>query len=211
MKKIIMLAFAILIFTNKAYSFKEAPISNTNTKPSVIDYSKISKDTNIIEALKIMENSPANLSYKKIMGDNPTKKSFKIKFTDLGTYNAKYKDYDAMGWKKGSRLYIYVNPKHIAAPKEALCGLIASIAIHEDEYDSINEQVEAWMIEAKVWDYFIEQNPNLENYKNDLVIRESVIRKAYIRGDKTDKYVRKIVEKNSGYSHLPQTSPGFGY
>lgn len=211
MKKILLFIFTLLFLTNVTYAFCEAPIPNTSTKPSVVDYSKISKDTKIIEALKIMEDSPANLSYKKIMGDNPTKKLFKIKFTDLSAFNAKYKDYDALGWKKGSRLYIYVNPKHTTAPKEALCALIASIALHEDEYDSINEQVEAWMTEAKVWNYFLEQNPNLENYKNDLVTRENVIRKAYIRGGKTDKYVRKIVEQNSGYSHLPQTSPGFGH
>lgn len=211
MKKIIMLVLAILISTSRAHSFNEAPVPSKNIKSYSVDYSKNSKNTKIIESLKIMENSPANLSYNKIMGNNPTRKNIKIIFKDLTIFNYKYKDFDGLGWERGKRLYIYLSPKNNDAPKESLCALISGIAIHDDKYDSINEEITAMMVEASTWDYFVEKKPELQYFNHPLVNRENAIRKVYLEGNKTDKCIRKVVESNYYYKTLQKTSPGFGY
>lgn len=188
--------------------YKE-PISDIEHKSDFKQYSKITKDSRIIEALKVMENSPAKFAYNKIFGNNPTKENIKVIFKDLEALNPQYKTHEALGWKKGNQLYIYINPKHATAPKEALCTLIAGRAIHDDEKDSINEEVESLMIEAMTWDYFVDKNPELENEKGTLVKRENYIRKIFLSGNKTDKYIRKVVKTNPSYKNLPETSPGF--
>lgn len=189
---------------------KENTATDTISKADKKQYSEITKDSQIIEVLEIMKNSPAKFAYEKILGNNQSKKPIKLIFKDLSTLNPQYKNYDALGWKRGRQLYIYINPKNTKASKEALCALIAGRALHDDEIDSINEEVECMMIEAMTWDYFIDKNPALEKEQSNLVEkRENIIRKYFIQGNKTDKYIRRIVKNNPSYQGLPETSPGF--
>ena len=37
-------------------------------------------------------------------------------FKDLSEINEAYSTFDAIGWKKKGKLYIYINPKHEYAP-----------------------------------------------------------------------------------------------
>lgn len=210
MKKIIMIILVGLFISTMTCSAKENTAVDTISKTDKNQYSEITKDSQIIETLEIMKDSPAKFAYEKILGNNQSGKPIKLIFKDLSTLNPQYKNYDAVGWKRGRQLYIYINPKHVKAPKEALSALVAGRALHDDEINSINEEVESMMIEAMTWDYFVDKNPALENEQSNLVgKRENIIRKYFIQGNKTDKYIRRIVKTNSAYKGLPETSPGF--
>lgn len=209
MKKIIMIILVGLFISNMVCYAKENTAADALSKADKNQYSEITKDSQIIEVLEIMKNSPAKFAYEKILGNNQSRKVIRLEFKNLAKLSPQYKNCDALGWKRNHQLYIYINPKHTNAPKEALCALIAGRTLHDDEENSINEEVESMMIEAMTWDYFVGQNPLLENQKSDLVKRENAIRKCFIKGNKTDKYIRKIVKTNSVYQGLPETSPGF--
>lgn len=171
---------------------------------------KISTDKKIIEAVKLMKDSPANESYGSLLGNNPTNKPFEIKFMNLSLINKQYKNYDALGWKRGKQLFIYINQKHHNAPPEALCALIASRALNQDETDSINEEVYIWTLEAVVWNYFLGKNPSLSNSYSSLVIgREKPLNEIYKKSQNDVKYIEETIKSNRGYTNFPLQSPGF--
>ena len=118
-------------------------------------------------------------------------------------------DFDALGWKYKDKLYIFINIKHQDAPKEALASVLSHEALHQDELNSINEETYCWTLEAAVWNNFTEQNPSLEEISHPLVMRENTIKRLFIKGNYTDKYIRKSVMSNAGYQTLPSRSPGF--
>lgn len=210
MKKIILILIVGLFISTMACSAKENTATDTISKADKKQYSEITNDSQIIETLEIMKDSPAKFAYEKILGNNQSKNVIRLEFKNLAKLSPQYKNCDALGWKRGRQLYIYINPKHVKAPKEALCALIAGRALHDDEINSINEEVESMMIEAMTWDYFVDKNPSLENEQSYLVgKRENIIRKYFLTGNKTDKYIRRIVKTNQAYKDLPETSPGF--
>ena len=172
-------------------------------------YKKVSKDDKIIQALEIMKGGLSDYSRRAILGENLTGRPVKVEFRDLSLLNEAYKDFDALGWKQKNQLYIFINQKHYDAPKEALAAVLSHEAIHQDELNSINEETYCWTLEAAVWTHFTEKEPNLENINHPLVVRENTIKRLFIKGDYTDKYVRKSVMSNAGYQTLPSRSPGF--
>ena len=54
-----------------------------------------------------------------------------------------------------------------------------------------------------------EQNPSVERSASSLVSREKMLEKLFIKGDYTNKYIKKAVYTNPGYKNLPTRSPGF--
>lgn len=210
MKKTIIIILVGLLISTMACFAKESLAANAVSMEDKKQYSEITKDAKLIEVLKIMKNSPAEFAYDKILGKNQSKKVIKLSFKKLSMFGPAYKNCDALGWKIGNQLYIFIATKHAKASNEALSALIAGRSLHDDEVDSINEEVESMMIEAITWDYFVDKNPKLENEKSNLVKkRENSIRKDFISGNKTDKYIRKKVKNNPSYQDLPETSPGF--
>lgn len=210
MKKIIMIILVGLFISTMTCSAKENTAVDTISKTDKNQYSEITKDSQIIEVLEIMKNSPAKFAYEKILGNNQSRKVIKLSFKNLSMFCPAYKKYDALGWKDDDQLYIFIANKHTRASNEALCALIAGRALHDDEFDSTNEEVESMMIEAMTWDYFVDKNPELKNEKSNLVKkRENIIRKDFLLGNKTDKYIRRIVKTNQAYKDLPEKSPGF--
>ncbi len=172
-------------------------------------YKDITKDLRIMLALDIMKECAANFSRKAILGNNLTQQPIKIEFKDLLQMGEAYTDFDALGWKKKQRLYIYINQKHSDAPPIALASLLAHEALHQDEFNSINEETYAWTMEAAVWTQLSEEYPKQADSNHPLVIREDMLKKLFIKGNYTDKYIRKTVSSNPGYNNLPSRSPGF--
>ena len=140
-------------------------------------YKKSTQDTNVIEALELLKQTSGEYSRKAILGDNLTRRPIKIEFKNLSEINPAYANFDALGWKKSGKLYIYINKKHQSAPKEALAALLAHEAIHQDEFNSLNEETYAWTLEAAVWTQLSEDNLELQNISHPLVERENVIKK----------------------------------
>lgn len=183
----------------------KAPISAAVYK----NYKDVTDNDNLIRAVELLKDTTGKYSHEAILGKNLSKKPIKIEFANLGAINPMYTNFDALGWKKKKNLCIYINEKHKDAPVEALSAILAHEAIHQDEFNSLNEETYAWTLEAAVWTQLTEDNPKLENISHPLVERENVIKKLFIRGDYTSKYIHKFVVTNKGYQNLPERSYGF--
>ena len=172
-------------------------------------YKKITDDINLIKAVEMLDRTTGKYSKEAILGKNLTEKPIKIEFLNLSTINPIYMNFDALGWKKKKELYIYINEKHKDAPIEALSAILAHEAIHQDEHNSLNEETYAWTLEAAVWTQLTDDNPELEKISHPLVERENVIKKLFVRGNYTSKYIHKFVVTNKGYQNLLERSYGF--
>ena len=202
MKKILSILTLFLVFCSNAYGFEV-------TDELYKKYKHVTEDANLIQALEILDNTTGKYSKEAILGKNLSKKPVQIEFIDLATISPMYMNFDALGWKKKKELYIYINQKHKDAPPEALSALLAHEAIHQDEHNSLNEETYAWTLEAAVWTQLSDDNPELEKIAHPLVERENVIKKLFVRGNYTSKYIHKFVVTNKGYQNLPERSYGF--
>ena len=173
------------------------------------EYRKVTKDENIAVAIDMMKDTNADFSRSALLGYNLTKKPVKFMFKDLSKIDEKYASFDALGWKKGTRLYIYINESHYDAPPAAITALLSHEALHQDEYNSLAEETYAWTMEAAVWCEMTELYPEETKISHPLVTREETLKKLFIKGRYSDKYIKKSVHSNRGYQDLPQTSPGF--
>lgn len=192
--------------TNPLYPAKYTPDYIAKIKG---EYTCSAKNENAIVALDMLKDTTGEFSRKAILGNNLSGRPVKIEFKDLSTIRPEYDSYDALGWKKGKTLYIFLNQKHINAPSIALAPLLAHEALHQDEFNSLAEETYAWTMEAAVWCEMLELHPEFELGFDPLIQRENTLKKLFERGNYTNKYIRKTVLTNDGYKDLPQYSPGF--
>lgn len=219
MKKIIGILIYFLVTVGSVYSATLEPVPGQVNLPAKYtqeyidslsdEYSKVSNCQIFHVALDMMKGTTADYSRKAILGYNLTQKPVKIEFKDLSELNQAYSTYDAVGWKKKNRLYIYINPKHQYAPPAALAALLAHEALHQDEYNSLSEETYAWTMEANVWCEMLRRFPDSNDLDSSLVMRENVLKQLLEKGNYTNKYIKKTVYSNEGYKNLPLTSPGF--
>lgn len=192
---------------NKKYPAKYTQEYVENIKPI---YKKNTKEEVIYVALDMLKGTNGEFSRKAILGNNLSGQPVKIEFKDLGEIGSEYSNFDALGWKKGNKLYIFINQKHKVAPPGALAALLAHEALHQDEYNSLAEETYAWTMEASVWCEILRIFPeSADDNHNALVARENTLKKLFERGKYSDKYIKKTVWSNDGYKNLPTTSPGF--
>lgn len=196
---------------NPVFGDVELPAKYTDAYLEQIkdEYKKVSNEQIFYVALDMMKGTSADFSRKAIMGYNLTQKPIKIEFRDLSELNDAYANFDAVGWKRKGKLYIYINPKHESAPPGALAALLAHEALHQDEYNSLSEETYAWTLEATVWSEILNKYPESNNLESSLVARENVLKQLLEKGNYTNKYIKKTVYSNQGYKGLPITSPGF--
>ena len=205
-----LLAIFLLLFLSSPIAFAITEGKNIDVTPEMIkEYKDVTLSLNVIRALEMLKDTTGSYSREAILGKNLTNRPVKIEFLNLATINPIYTNFDALGWKKKKDLYIYINEKHKDAPIEALSAILAHEAIHQDEYNSLNEETYAWTLEAAVWTQLTEENPALEKISHPLVERENVIKQLFVRGDYTSKYIYKFVVTNKGYQNLPERSYGF--
>lgn len=219
MKKFLAIIYTLLlsIISANAATFEPVPSQVTLPKKYTQEYidnisEEYKKNTNeqlFHVALDMMKDTSAEFSRKAILGYNLTQRPIKIEFKDLSELNSAYSSYDAVGWKKKNRLYIYINPKHKQAPPAALAALLSHEALHQDEYNSLSEETYAWTMEANVWCEMLKRFPESNDLESPLVMRENVLKQLLEKGHFTNKYIKKTVYANEGYKNLPLTSPGF--
>ncbi len=173
------------------------------------EYKKVSNEQIFHVALDMLKDTTGEFSRKAILGYNVTQYPVQVMFKDLSEINEAYSTFDAIGWKKRGKLYIYINPKHEYAPPGALAALLAHEAIHQDEYNSLSEETYAWTMEAIVWNEILKKYPESNNLESALVTRENILKQLLEKGNYTNKYIKKTVFANNGYKNLPLTSPGF--
>lgn len=172
-------------------------------------YKGVTKDERIMEALELLKGGLGDFSRKAIMGNNLSEKPMIVEFSNLSNFGQAYSNFDALGWKKKNRLYIHINEKHQDAPTPALAAVLAHEALHQDDFNSLNEETYAWTLEAAVWTKLSEKDPKYNDSMHPLVIRENTLKKLFIKGNYTSKFIRKTVYSNPGYANLPSRSPGF--
>lgn len=219
MKKLLNLLILLALSTTIASAKSYEPVSPTVKLPekytqeyidSISDeYKNVSNQQIFHVALDMLKGTSGDFSRKAILGYNVTQTPVKVMFKDLSELNEAYKTFDAIGWKKKGKLYIYINPKHEYAPPGALAALLAHEAIHQDEYNSLSEETYAWTLEAIVWTEILKMYPESNNLESALVTRENILKQLLEKGNHTNKYIKKTVFANDGYKNLPLTSPGF--
>ncbi|MBR1753398.1 hypothetical protein IJ732_01055 [bacterium] len=192
--------------TNPLYPKRYTPEYIKEIKPL---YKKNAKDEIFWVALDILTGTVGEFSKNAILGNNLSTKPVKIQFKDLKTLNEAYDTFDAVGWKYGSKLTIFVSEKHRDAPAIAIAALLAHEALHQDEYNSLAEETYAWTMEAAVWTEMTEKYSDYEIPVGSLVQRENTLKKMFQQGNYTNKYIKKAVYSNEAYSNLPEISPGF--
>ena len=190
----------------KQYPKKYTPAYMKQITPA---YKCVGNDEIFYVALDILKDTTGMFSRNAILGNNLSQKPVKIEFRDLGQINQDYASFDALGWKKGKRLYIYINNKHKDAPAGALAALLAHEALHQDEFNSLAEETYAWTMEATVWEEILRLFPESDDKSSSLVKRENTLKKLLEKGNHTNVYIKKSVMQNSGYKDLPSYSPGF--
>ena len=173
------------------------------------EYKVVGKDEIFYVALDMLKGTNGEFSRKAALGNNLTSKPIRIEFKDLSTINENYRNFDALGWKRGSRLYIYINQKHSDAPAMAIAALLSHEAVHQDEYNSLSEETYAWTMEAAEWTELTELHPDYQLGLQPLVQRENLLKQLLIKGNFKNTYIKKTVYSNAGYQNLPETSPGF--
>lgn len=214
------IAAAVVTITLPAYSFgKKEPVIIPENYPEKYNaeyverikplYKDVSEDHIFHVALDMLKDTNGEFSRRAILGNNLSQKPVRIMFKDLSTIRPDYADFDALGWKKGGRLYIFINPKHKDAPPGAIAALLSHEALHQDEYNSIAEETYAWTMEASVWCEILEVYPESDETLHPLVNRENTLKKLFEKGNYSNKYIKKTVRSNEGYKGLPATSPGF--
>ena len=145
-------------------------------------YKSVGKDEVFYVALDMLRNTTGDFSRLAILGNNLTERPVKIEFRDLGEINKDYESFDALGWKKGKRLYIFINPRHKDAPPGAIAALLSHEALHQDEYNSIAEETYAWTMEAAVWCEILNEFPESADEKtHPLVVRDDTLKKPYVK------------------------------
>lgn len=176
------------------------------------NYKEVGKDEVFYVALDMLKDTEGMFSRNAILGNNLSQRPIKIEFRDLGQINQEYATFDALGWKKGKSLYIYINQKHKDAPAGAIAALLAHEALHQDEFNSLAEETYAWTMEAVVWDDILKIYPEANQPSSALVKRENTLKKLLEKGrsiGKPNQYIKKAVIQNAGYKNLPSYSPGF--
>lgn len=172
-------------------------------------YKDVGNDEVFYVALDMLKDTEGMFSRNAILGNNLSQRPVKIEFRNLGDINKDYATFDALGWKKGKKLYIYINSKHQNAPAGAIAALLAHEALHQDEYNSLAEETYAWTMEAVVCNDIVKLYPESNQEEHALVTRENTLKKLLEKGNYTNRYIKKAVLQNEGYKNLPSYSPGF--
>ncbi len=219
MKKFLSLFILLFSVTGYAYAKSYEPVPSNVKLPAKYtqeyidsispEYKNVSNEQIFHVALDMLKGTSGDYSRKAILGYNLSQYPVKIQFKDLSEINEAYSSFDAIGWKKKNRLYIFINPKHEYAPPGAIAALLAHEALHQDEYNSLSEETYAWTMEATVWSEILKRFPESNNLESSLVTRENILKQLLEKGYNTNKYIKKTVYANPGYKNLPLTSPGF--
>lgn len=176
------------------------------------NYAEITSDSKFIQALDLMDGTSAQWAKKAILGDNMSHKPIKILFKDLGKISQSYATFDALGWKTGDQLSIFISKRHKNSPPEAIASILSHESIHQDEFSSIEEETYGWCYEAVVWNEMKKKNTQLINYsygEDSLIDRLNTLEKMLVNSKGTNKEIKNAVSTNPGYNGLPAFSPGF--
>jgi hypothetical protein len=172
-------------------------------------YSAVTKDSKVFQALDLMNGTSAEWAKNAILGNNVSKRPMIIKFRNLAEISQSVANFDALGWKEGEQLYIFINQKHSDAPPAAIASLLSHEAVHQDSYCSLEEETYAWGYEADVWIQMVKRTPEVASIDCPLTQRLNTLSRLFKSANFTTNNIRSVVYSNPGYKGLPTHSPGF--
>ena len=86
----------------KQYPKKYTPVYIKQIAPN---YKSVGRDEIFYVALDMLKDTTGMFSRNAILGNNLSQKPVKVEFKDLGQINPDYATFDALGWKRGKKLY----------------------------------------------------------------------------------------------------------
>ena len=178
-----------------------------------LDYSQVTEDQEIKNAIECMDGTVAEWSQRVILGDNMSGKPIPISFMDLEQElgeQAKNALAVCVSIPPSRNVYIFVDEKMRGVPKEALATILAHETKHaSDSFNSKEEETAAFTFEGQVWHDMIQKNKLVKFNKHFLVQRLNLLESKYVEGGYSAKEIRPIVYAIPGYKGLPKYSPGF--
>ncbi|MEB3245634.1 MAG: hypothetical protein VKJ06_06595 [Vampirovibrionales bacterium] len=160
---------------------------------------RITREPLILQALTLLPGTDGEKSLKWLI-ETPAR----VVFKRMAELSPSVKDFDALSYigANGQHM-VFINEIHRNAPPEALAALLAHEALHQDAQNSIQEEITAWTLEARVWQQLQARTPTPAS-QSALVYRMNQLANALEAGQIAD-----LVQRNAGYSGLPAHSAGF--
>lgn len=187
MKKILLTFIALfcMLFTTQA--------------AVALDYSKISTNPKITEALDTLYTIKRRDVIAILYGRNATRKPIRVMFRDFATYG--YGNSEALTTKtKNGGLVIYINSEHKGASAECIACLIAHESQHHTFTNTRAEELRAWISETQAWNELVKRDKTLASRNEPLVKRENYIAKIRTRNGVAG--VQKLIATNPVYAGL---------
>lgn len=168
------------------------------SQPVVTGLDTLTTDPHLLAALQAMAQGPAASSLKRLQRRPTT-----VAFRAMREFGQQYAEYDALAWmsRKGE-VTVYVNEKHRSAPPQALAALLAHEALHDDTFNSVQEEIAGWQQEAASWSHYRRQYPALAQQQHPLIKRLNRLADAQRTGQ-----LEALVRGNAGYRNLPESAP----
>lgn len=164
----------------------------------------ITREPALVSALEELTNSPYSGTVEYLIEHDS-----KVMFKDLAAFGPQnaYSDALTIITFPNMQQVIYIHDKHISAPSQALAAIISHETMHNDQLNSLQEEIAAWDQEAACWQTLKTKYPLLDNItlgEFALVDRLNGILK-----EKQNQTLGQSIRQNPVYKDLPEHSPGF--
>ncbi|MCA9841362.1 MAG: hypothetical protein KC475_04505 [Cyanobacteria bacterium HKST-UBA03] len=167
------------------------------------EFYRITRDDGVVKALLLLQHTEAKSVVYTIMEDN-----IHIVFKPLVTMGKQYKQADALSWvfDNGEQM-IFIDSMHHNAPPQAIAAILAHEVLHDDDVNSITEELVAWRQELRVWRMMKHMYPALKTIQPKQYPLVDRLNAMIVLDDRHT--LDETIRSNKGYSHLPPHSPGF--
>ena len=163
------------------------------------DFTKITTNQKLTSALNALEKIGENEVISVLNGNNTTHNPIRIMFRDLSIYG--YETSEALTLRTNSgNLVIFISTKHMTSPAEAIASLIAHESVHQAQTGTLEEEVQAWTVEARTWKKFNEYNATLSLENTKLTKRLNYIAELYSKDGSSS--IHNIVANIPAYAGL---------
>ncbi|MDD3238346.1 MAG: hypothetical protein PHV37_09660 [Candidatus Gastranaerophilales bacterium] len=182
MKKIIMAAFAIVIFcANSALAY------NVN---------QMTDDSKIASALSVLDSANQKDVLQRL-----DKTKTQIIFYDLTLLSYSYaKHYAIASTDETGTNYILINQNLRKSPKEALACLIAHESVHQLPQATFEEELRATTTEARTW-MLLKDRVSSDYNQDTLVTRLNKLAVMYQASSTNNNLIEKSIANNSFYQN----------
>jgi hypothetical protein len=198
--------------------------------PPVNQFMRITRDPVLLQALQLLWRTGEYDCVNTLL-----KKPVRLVIKPLATLDPALVHYDAISWiSPEGQQYVFINTLHQTAPPAALAALIGHEMLHDDEHNSLQEEVFSWGMEAQLWQKLSALAPpalatsqaphNGPGRLQRLIARAQGQPSAALVNPENHPLVKRLnqlvqaqqthtleamVRQHPAYRRLPETSPGY--